>query len=106
MTQPQVSTPAYQLFVEIFRRAVGQVLNEPGPISPDTVLQRAREILPTQGTVIWEGQIPDSEVRQLSEVIADFIAQQERHMQHFGYGWQDMQSDPMLFQGFIHDVLQ
>lgn len=106
MTKPRISTPAYQLFVDVFRRAVGQLLNESGPISPDTVQQRARAILPTQGTVIRELQIPDSEIRQLNEVIADFIAQQERHMQHFGYSWQDMRADPTLFQGFIHDVLQ
>ena len=41
-----MTRPRGRLFIDSFRRALDQVLSEPVPISPETVLQRAHEILP------------------------------------------------------------
>ena len=106
MTHTQVSPQAYRLFVDLFRRAVGQLLTEPNPVSAETVLQRARELLKSQAAVLRNDEVPEADLQRLSEVMGDFLEQQGRHMQHYRYSWNDMKADPTLFQGFVREILQ
>lgn len=41
-----MTRPRGPLLIDSFQRALDQVLSEPVPISPETVLQRAHGILP------------------------------------------------------------
>lgn len=106
MTQAQVSKPACQLFLDVFGRAVGQLLSEPRTPINDAVVQQARQVLPTLSFEIRETAISDSEIGRLMAVIENLLWQLERHMQYYGYGWRDVKADPSPSRSFVREVLQ
>ncbi len=77
-----------------------------GPISGEAILDQARTLLTDQAVVIRNNQVPETDLQRWSEVIRDFLDQQACHMQHYRYGWNDLQATPALFQGFVREVLQ
>lgn len=101
-----VSSNAYQLFLDIFRQAVGQLLVDSGQISSEAVLQRSRELLSGKGFYIREDNIPDEDLKKFNHIISYFLELLENHMGHYKYGWSSLITNPALFQSFVRDILQ